>query len=89
MRIPPLLARVQIGGRADPVAIWFPIVLLWLPLLLLLAPLLLLALMAALVAPRRWSLLGILRGLWAAFCETRGASIDFQGARRRVSIALH
>ncbi len=89
MRIPPLLARVEIGRGPCPLAFWFPVVLLWLPLLLLLAPFLVLGLVVALVALPRWSFLGLGRGLWAAFCETRGASVDLQGARTRLSIALH
>ncbi len=89
MRIPPLMARVEIGRGPHPLAFWFPVVLLWLPLLLLLLPFLLLGWVVALATLWRWSFLGLGRGLWVALCETRGASVAFHGARARFSIALH
>jgi hypothetical protein len=89
MRLPPLVARVQVQTATRSFRVWVPLFLLWLLAVLLLAPLLLVALLATLVIAPRWRFAALLRGTYAVLCEARGTNVEVERARGHVSIALH
>ena len=89
MRLPPLIARVQVRTSARSFRLWVPLFLVWLLALLLLGPLLLVALLATLALAPRWRFARLLRGAYAVLCEARGTSVEVDRARGHVSIALH
>jgi len=89
MKLPPLVARVQVRTPARSFRLWVPLFLVWILAFLLLVPLLLLALLVALAFAPRWRFGALLGGTYAVLCEARGTHVDVDDARTRVSIALH
>jgi hypothetical protein len=89
MKVPPLVARVRVRTGAHAFRLWVPLFLVWALLFVLLAPLFLFAVLAALLAPRRWRFGRAACGAWATFCETRGTHVDVEGARSAVSVEIH
>ena len=89
MNLPPLVAQVRIRTDGRAFRLWIPLFLLWLLIFALLLPVLVLAMLAALLAPRRWRFGRVARGSYAVLCETRGTHVEVERARTGISIALH